>query len=101
MALVIVGAVLRHKVLPEPVMAEAVEPPIVRLVAVATPRFGVVNDGLVVPAGPPVPDDAPASNVITPAPVVVVAGAAPAPPPIIKAFAANAADDAHVDALLK
>jgi hypothetical protein len=39
--------------------------------------------------------------VTTPVPVVVVAGAAPAPPPKTIALAANAAEDAHVDALLK
>ncbi len=39
--------------------------------------------------------------VTTPVPVVVVAGATPAPPPRTIAFAASAADDAHVDELLK
>lgn len=39
--------------------------------------------------------------VTTPVPVVVVAGAAPAPPPITKAFAAKAADVAQVVPLLK
>ena len=39
--------------------------------------------------------------VTTPVPVVTVAGAAPAPPPIIKEFAASAADVAHVLAPLK
>jgi hypothetical protein len=34
--------------------------------------------------------------VTTPVPVVVVAGATPAPPPMTKAFAANVADDAQV-----
>ena len=37
----------------------------------------------------------------TPVPVVVVAGAAPAPPPITRALAARAADDAHVVPLPK
>ena len=39
--------------------------------------------------------------VTTPVPVVVVLGAAPAPPPIIKAFADNRVDVAHVDVLEK
>ena len=39
--------------------------------------------------------------VTTPVPVVVVDGAAPAPPPITKALAAKAAEVAQVDALEK
>jgi hypothetical protein len=37
----------------------------------------------------------------TPVPVVVVDGATPAPPPMTIAFAAKAAEDAHVVPLLK
>ena len=40
-------------------------------------------------------------NVKIPVPVVVVLGDTPAPPPIIKAFAAKRADVAHVEALEK
>ena len=39
--------------------------------------------------------------VVTPVPVVVVLGATPAPPPITRAFAANAAEVAHVVPLEK
>ena len=39
--------------------------------------------------------------VMTPVPVTVVEGAAPAPPPIIRAFAASAADDPIVPELTK
>ena len=55
-----------------------------------------------VPKAPPFTTKAPAVPVFTPravttpVPVVVVLGATPAPPPIIKAFAANSADDAQV-----
>ena len=41
------------------------------------------------------------SAVRTPVPVVVVAGVAPAPPPIIKAFVAKTAEDAQVVPLEK
>lgn len=41
------------------------------------------------------------SAVKTPVPVVVVLGALPAPPPIIRALAVRAAEEAHVEALLK
>jgi hypothetical protein len=60
-----------------------------------------------VPTAPPLTTKAPAvpvftpKAVTTPVPVVVVLGATPAPPPITKAFAANAALDAHVLALEK
>ena len=40
-------------------------------------------------------------NVKTPAAVVVVLGATPAPPPITKALAVSAADDANVPAAVK
>lgn len=52
-------------------------------------------------------DGAPAEPVLTPSavmmpvPVVTVDGATPAPPPTTIAFAASAAEDAHVDAELK
>jgi hypothetical protein len=57
-------------------------------------------DGL--PNAPPLTTNAPAVPVLTPkavttpVPVVVVLGAAPAPPPRTKALAANAAEDANV-----
>lgn len=60
-----------------------------------------------VPRAPPLTTNAPAdpvftpSAVITPVPVVTVDGAAPAPPPMTNAFAANAAEVAHVVPLLK
>ena len=60
-----------------------------------------------VPSAPPLTTKAPAEPVLTPnavttpVPVVVVAGAAPAPPPITKAFAARAALDAQVVPLAK
>ena len=56
-----------------------------------------------VPNAPPLIMNAPAEPVLTPravttpVPVVVVLGATPAPPPMTKAFAANAAEDAIVD----
>ena len=65
----------------------------------------VPDDG--VPKAPPLTTKAPAEPtatpkaVTTPVPVVIVDGATPAPPPIIKAFAANTAEDAHVEALEK
>jgi len=55
-----------------------------------------------VPKAPPLTTNAPAVPVLTPravttpVPVVVVLGATPAPPPIIKAFAANNPEDAKV-----
>ena len=60
-----------------------------------------------VPNAPPLTTKAPAVPVFTPravttpVPVVVVAGAAPAPPPMTNAFAANAALVAHVELLEK
>jgi hypothetical protein len=60
-----------------------------------------------VPSAPPLTTNAPAEPVFTPravttpVPVVTVLGAAPAPPPTIKALAVNAALVAHVDALEK
>ena len=60
-----------------------------------------------VPSTPPLTTTAPAdptftpSAVTTPVPVVVVAGDAPAPPPITMAFAVNRAEVAHVEVLLK
>ena len=60
-----------------------------------------------VPNAPPLTTNAPADPVLTPSavttpvPVVVVAGAAPAPPPKTIAFAANAAELAQADALEK
>lgn len=49
-----------------PVVVETVRP--LSVVAVAAPSVGVVKLGEVVPAGPPVPDEAPPSNVATPVP---------------------------------
>ena len=74
---------------------------LVRVAADGVPRLGVVKTGEVVRAIPPDPDTAKPRAVITPVPVVVVAGATPAPPPIISAFAANTAEDAQPDAELK
>jgi hypothetical protein len=60
-----------------------------------------------VPKAPPLTTKAPAEPVLTPkavttpVPVVVVAGATPAPPPRTIALAANAALDAQADALVK
>jgi hypothetical protein len=60
-----------------------------------------------VPRAPPLTTNAPTEPVLTPravttpVPVVVVAGAAPAPPPITRAFAASAALDAQVVPLEK
>ena len=62
---------------------------------VAVPLLGVPN-------APPLTTNAPAVPVLTPravttpVPVVVVLGAAPAPPPMTKALAASAVDDANV-----
>ena len=62
----------------------------------------VPDDG--VPNAPPLTTNAPAEPVLTPravttpVPVVVVLGATPAPPPITKALAASAVDDAKVPA---
>ena len=70
----------------------------VRLVAV--PLVGVPSapsNNTIAPAEPVLTPKA----VTTPVPVVVVAGADPAPPPRTKAFAASAADVAQVDALAK
>ena len=80
------------------------------------PVTPVVNGGPValvsvpeegVPRAPPLTITAPAvptltpSAVNTPVPVFVVLGAAPAPPPITSALAANAADEAQADVLEK
>ena len=60
-----------------------------------------------VPKAPPLTTNAPAVPVLTPravttpVPVVTVLGATPAPPPTIKAFAANNADVAQVLVLVK
>ena len=65
----------------------------------------VPDDG--VPKAPPLTTKAPAVPVFTPhavttpVPVVIVAGAAPAPPPSTKAFAVKAAEVAQVVALEK
>jgi hypothetical protein len=97
------------------VVAEA-EVPLFRLVTGRLPVTPVVSgkpvklvavplDG--VPSAPLNNTTAPAEPVFTPRavttpiPVVVVAGAAPAPPPITNALAARAADVAQVDALEK
>ena len=55
-----------------------------------------------VPSAPPLTTNAPADPVLTPnavttpVPVVIVLGATPAPPPMTRALAANALDDASV-----
>jgi hypothetical protein len=88
-----------------PVTAKAfapiVAPPTASVVAVATPSAGVTNAGEVVRLIAPEPLAVNPRAVRTPVPVVVVAGATPAPPPTTKAFAASAADEAHVEAELK
>jgi hypothetical protein len=67
---------------------------------VTVPEFGVPN-------APPFTTKAPDEPVLTPravttpVPVVIVLGAMPAPPPIIKALAVKTALDAHVLAELK
>jgi hypothetical protein len=79
--------------------------PLMLMDAVPVRLVTVPEDG--VPRAPPLTTNAPAvptfvpSAVKTPVPVVVVLGATPAPPPITMAFAANAAEDAHVEALEK
>ena len=60
-----------------------------------------------VPRAPPLVTNAPEeptatpNAVVTPEPVVIVDGAAPAPPPTTKELAAKAAEVAHVEALEK
>ena len=79
--------------------------PLMLIDAVPVKLVTVPLDG--VPKAPPLTTKAPAVPVFTPravttpVPVVVVEGATPAPPPITSALAANAADDAQVDALEK
>jgi hypothetical protein len=74
--------------------------PLILIDAVPVRLVTVPLDG--VPNAPPLTTKAPALPVLTPnavttpVPVVVVAGATPAPPPMTKAFAANVADDAQV-----
>ena len=67
---------------------------------VTVPLEGVPNAPPLTTNDPAVPILVP-SAVNTPVPVVVVAGAAPAPPPITKLLSVNAAELAHVDALVK
>jgi hypothetical protein len=75
-------------------------------------RMSVVNDGDVPNTSAPDPVSSVTAearlalegvprNVSIPVAVVVVEGATPAPPPIIKALAAKAEDEAHAEALLK
>jgi hypothetical protein len=83
-------------------VAVAALPPIFNAVAVpvrfvATPDDGVPSAPLKVTNAPADPTFTP-SAATTPVPVVVVAGAEPAPPPITNAFDASAPDDAHVAA---
>lgn len=79
--------------------------PLILMLAVPVRLVTVPPEG--VPSAPPLTTKAPALPVLTPravttpVPVVVVAGAAPAPPPIIREFAARAAEVAHVEALEK
>ena len=70
----------------------------VRLVTV--PLEGVPKAPLNVTNAPAEPTLTPKA-VATPVPVVIVLGAAPAPPPTINALAVNAAEDAHVVPLEK
>ena len=67
---------------------------------VTVPLEGVPSAPLNVIKAPAEPTLTPRA-VTTPVPVVVVEGAAPAPPPITKALAAKAAEVAHVVALEK
>jgi hypothetical protein len=75
------------------------------IAAVPVKLVTVPLDG--VPKAPPLTTKAPAVPVFTPravttpVPVVTVLGATPAPPPTIKAFAANSADDAQAVVLVK
>ena len=67
---------------------------------VTVPELGVPNAPLKVTNAPAEPTFTPKA-VATPVPVVIVDGATPAPPPIIKALAAKAAEVAQVVALEK
>jgi hypothetical protein len=67
---------------------------------VTVPLLGVPNTPPLTTNEPAVPVFTPKA-VTTPVPVVVVLGAAPAPPPITKALAVRAADEAHALALEK
>ena len=81
-------------------------------VPVAAPMTGVTSVGVLANTSAPEPvssvtadaklalDGVP-RNVRIPVAVVVVDGATPAPPPMTRALAAKAPDDAHVDELLK
>jgi len=79
--------------------------PLILIDAVPVRLVTVPLDG--VPKAPPFTTNAPADPVLTPravttpVPVVIVEGAAPAPPPIIRALAVKAADDAQVVPLEK
>jgi hypothetical protein len=79
--------------------------PAVRLAAVPLKFVAVMDEG--VPPAPLNNTGAPADPILTPnalkipVPVVTVPGANPAPPPTTKELAANAADVAQVEALLK
>ena len=76
-------------------------PPTGRPVAlVKTPDDGVPNAPPFTTIAPAVPTATPRA-VITPVPVVIVEGAAPAPPPFTRELAAKAADEVHAEALLK
>ena len=83
-----------------PVTASAfvpiVAPPRASDVPAATPKLGVINAAFVVPTSAPVPFKALPSPPMIFAPVVMVEGAAPAPPPITSELAARAAEDAQV-----
>lgn len=67
---------------------------------VSVPDDGVPSAPLNVTKAPADPTLMPRA-VTTPVPVVVVAGATPAPPPNTMALAASTPDDVHVEALLK
>jgi len=94
---------VEFKVVPVKVPAGAV--PVILIAAVpvrfvTVPLLGVPNAPLNVTKAPALPTFVPKA-VKTPVPVVVVEGATAAPPPITKAFAANAALVAQVVALEK
>lgn len=82
-------------------VAGAVIVTLLMLVALATPSVGVVSIGLVARAMPPDPVTARPKAAMTPVPVVMVAGAKPAPPPTTREFATRMADEAQDDAELK
>ena len=104
-------AVLPSAIVNVALVAGAVIATLLMLVAEATPSVGVVKLGDVANTSEPEPvssvtaaaklaDDGVPKNVKMPAPVVVVDGATPAPPPITSELAARAAEEASVPVAL-